>query len=162
MFILSLQRDSGNTDLTLQFQRYFEYLASKKTLLPKSAYSIANTDWWYDATDHRSPHDAWLEYIKIEEPSKGNRNEIRSVSIEIKLLNAYHDRYIIVRYPEVYSYKLDYDAEKVNGHCDWRYDEIRVSGRGNVLHEIEWFSSSERSRWLIEASDIFVTQVPRP
>lgn len=37
------------------------------------------------------------------------------------------------------------------GDGDWLYDEIRLSQRGYVLHEIEW---SCGSRWLIECGDV--------
>jgi hypothetical protein len=44
------------------------------------------------------------------------------------------------------------DSPPLNvGHGDWLTDEIRLSDRNLVLHEIEF---SRGSRWLIEAEDI--------
>jgi hypothetical protein len=37
------------------------------------------------------------------------------------------------------------------GHGDWLYDEIRLSERGLVLHEVEF---SSNGHWLIECKDI--------
>ena len=47
------------------------------------------------------------------------------------------------------------------GHRDWLYDEFRLGDDGHILHEIEWSGPHETARWLIEASDVEFTWVPR-
>lgn len=49
------------------------------------------------------------------------------------------------------------EAHAKRGHGDWLIDEIRLSDRGLVLHEI-LFSSG--ARWLIESEDIEYTWEP--
>jgi len=51
----------------------------------------------------------------------------------------------------VQNYSLACSEQIGSGHGDWLYDEIRLSARGYVLHEIEW---SRGSRWLIESGDV--------
>ncbi len=74
----------------------------------------------------------------------------RRCSLEIRLLGAYHDRHILLRYPRLFSYSMQ-TATCDKGLGDWLYDELRLSDGGHLLHEIEW---ANRSRWLIEADDI--------
>jgi hypothetical protein len=47
------------------------------------------------------------------------------------------------------------------GHRDWRYDELRVSGQGTLIHEIEWSDAHAIGSWIIEASDLEFRWVPR-
>jgi hypothetical protein len=46
------------------------------------------------------------------------------------------------------------------GHRDWRYDELRLSKDGRILHEIEWHGANEVGSWLIEASDVELRWIP--
>lgn len=57
----------------------------------------------------------------------------------IRLLGAYHDGYIELVYPDVYSDELA-GMHVGRGHRDLRYDEFRVGEQGRVIHEIEWAS----------------------
>jgi hypothetical protein len=54
------------------------------------------------------------------------------------LFAAYQDRHIELKYSAVQNYSLACDEQGGSGHGDWLYDEIRLSQRGYVLHEIEW------------------------
>jgi|SRR5882724_1226479 len=138
-------------------QRYSDHLESIKDKLPQSTYQFATAEWHYDGLHHRSPHDGWLEFVTVREPSSGDRNQYRTIEIHIRLLAAYHDGYIDLSYFDVRSYSLtaamaDFHPDMNNkGHQDWLYDEIRLSDRGNVLHEIEW---SRGDHWVIECKDI--------
>jgi hypothetical protein len=149
-FILSSMRDK---DSKSAFEKYFKYLEKVKDQFPPSAWKIAFSGWYYDPSDSKSPHDSWLKEIVIFELSEGERSEIRKTSIKIKLLGAYHDGFIELHYPQVFSYSLASQGI-YSGHRDWRYDEFRLSDHGNLIHEIEWYGTKETSRWLIEASDI--------
>jgi hypothetical protein len=77
----------------------------------------------------------------------------RTVALEVRLLGAYQDGYISLRYPQVFAYRLDV-WDSVQGYREWRYDEFRLSDSGHVIHEIEWAGAEATSRWLIEASDV--------
>ena len=157
-FILGAQRQN-TFDVVKQFREYREYLARNRAEFPTSAYELANSDWYYDGGDPRCPHDAWLEEVRVEEPSTGERHEVRTVAIRVRLLGAYHNGHIELFYPRVFSYRLDsHDVEQ--GHRDWLYDEFRVDDAGRLIHEVEWEGARDTGRWLIAASDIQFTWVP--
>src|SRR5215813_4370912 len=135
MFILAEQRDK---DPTGYFGPYLNYLKDNQDRFPKSAFSLATSEWYFDFNISGCPHDAWLETIAISEPSSGERSEIRTVELKIELLAAWHDGIIILRYPRVFGYKLE-GRDLARGHLDWRYDEFRVNDQGHLIHEIEWW-----------------------
>ena len=136
---------------------YRAYLESVKGQLPYSAYELATAPWHYDFSDHRSPHDGWLELLTIREPASGPRQQVRTVEIVARLLTAYHDGHIEIKYSSVETYSLAQGVTAGEGHGDWLYDEIRLSERGRVLHEIEW---SRGGLWLIECGDVAYEWVP--
>lgn len=150
MFILGDQRDD---DVVGAFSRYEAYLKENQTGFPESAYSLATSDWYFGFSDHRAPHDAWLESVEIFEPSQGERQETRAVSISIRLLGTYHDGFIELNYPKVFEYRLA-TGTLGRGHGDWRYDEFRLKEEGQLVHEIEWASYKGSHSWLIVASDV--------
>lgn len=152
-FILDQQR-SG--DCAGAFERYRAYLSSVRSDFPPAAFELATSDWYFSGDDSRSPHDARLDGITIAEIPKHTRSSPRAVSIRIKLLLAYDDRSAEFFYPEVFSYTLDARLDSA-GHCDWRYDEFRLSAAGRIIHEIEWCGATETGRWIIEASDVHFT-----
>jgi hypothetical protein len=142
--------------LKARFDAYREYLLSIRAKLPSSAYEFAMAEWHYDPQIPQCPHDAWVEKLMIAEPALGERHEKRSIEIQLELLGAYHDGHIHLTYKNIRSYSLDtppdFKLPLLNvGHGDWLTDEIRLSDRELVLHEIEF---SCGSRWLIEAEDI--------
>lgn len=76
------------------------------------------------------------------------------MEIDIRLLAPYHDGTTALKYRGVLTYSLEapfVSLPRSIGHGDWLADEIRLSARGNVLHEVEF---SRGSRWLIECEDI--------
>jgi hypothetical protein len=136
---------------------YCAYLESVRGQLPRSAYEFAAAPWHYDFADHRSPHDGWLETLIIREPASGGRKENRSLELVTRLFAAYHDGFIELRHSDVGSYSLASGYASGRGHGDWLYDEIRLSGQGRVLHEIEWASGAH---WLIECGDVAYRWLP--
>jgi hypothetical protein len=154
MYLFS--EDGRDDDVVGAFERYRDHVKSVKDAFPPSAYSLATSDWYFNFEDHRCPHDAWLESFHLTEPASGKRQEIRTLSLDIRLLGAYHDGYIELRYPRVFGYRLNLDTGQ-RGHGDWRYDELRLSDRGRLTHEIEW---RDGGRWLIEASDLEFRWLP--
>lgn len=151
MFILST--DDRDERVIEAFQKYFNYLEDNKSKFSPNLYALITSDWYFNFNEHKCPHDSWLEKLSIHETSSGERSEIRNTQISIKLLGAYHNGYIHFRYINVSSYKFDcFDVK--NGHHDWRYDEIRASEDGQIIHEIEWSDIKNSARWIIFAEDI--------
>ena len=151
-------------ELRLAWKAYSEYLESIKDRLPKSAYDFATAPWHFfnpdkgfldidDPRIHMAPHDSWLEVATIAEPSTGERLQYRSLDIFVRLLGPYHDCHIELNYGQVKSYSmvaaLD-GSESGIRHGDWLSDDMRLSERGYVLHEIEWSNSSN---WQIECKE---------
>jgi hypothetical protein len=155
-----LASDGRDEDVVGAFRRYRDYLHSLRNVFPPSAYALASSDWYFDPSDHRCPHDAWLDTLHLSELSSGERSEKRSLSLGVHLLGAYHDGYIELRYPRVLSYALNVTHGE-HGHRNWRYDELRLSDRGNLTHEIEWCGPRETGVWIVEASDLEFRWIPR-
>lgn len=151
---LSKQRDE---DVVGSYRRYQEYLREHQQTFPPGGFALGTAEWYQDASDHRCPHDGWLEHVTISEPSSGERHQVRVTSARIRLLGAYHDGFIELFYPQVFRYSLGLD-DATGGHRDWRYDEFRLSNTGWLVHEIEW---SDGATWIIEASDVEFLWIPR-
>jgi hypothetical protein len=156
-YILTEQRHADDAEATRLWSEYRKYISENEPRFPPYAYAIASSSWYYGNTDPRSPHDAWLESYCFEESAEGARHERRSLSLTIKLRNAFHDRYLKFFYPLVYAYTLS-SISSQKGHGDWRYDEFTLTDDDHLLHEIEWIGwNGAASRWLIEASDLVLT-----
>ena len=98
-YILSKERDGSIEKMKRNWERYIVYLRKNEQRFPPGAFSLATSDWYFGASDHRVPHDAWLEKIVISEPSSGERHELRETSIRVRLLGAYHDKILESRTP---------------------------------------------------------------
>jgi hypothetical protein len=122
------------------FKAYRDHLESIKSHLPKAVYDFAVADWHYDGSKKESPHDAWIQEIKIKEIAEGETriSQIRTTQIEIILLGAYHDRLFKVTYEDVSSYFIS-SWQSSRGHGDWVIDEIGLSDAGLVTHEIKFW-----------------------
>jgi hypothetical protein len=146
-------------EIRKQYIKYYDYIRSIKDKIPRNVYRFAIAGWHYNPKDHRCPHDCWLESLHIEEPSSGRRRERRSINIRVRLLGAYHNGTIELTYKNVSGYTLKkVTGKRANtvttsntGHGDWRIDEIRLSTRDNVVHEVLF---SNNCRWIIECEDI--------
>lgn len=151
-----LDEDTGEQ----AFAQYQKYLDSVRDQMPPGALALATSRWYFDSRDHRAPHDAWLEAVHVAEApvaEDAHRRTPRHVRITVRLLAAYHDGYIELRYRDVTRYRIDLTPEQGrpgSGHHDWRYDEFRLAPGGRVEHEIEWWGSGPTSTWLIEAADV--------
>lgn len=160
MFILADQRKGSPDDVAASFRHYKEYLHRNRRRFPPLAHRLATTDWYFDPSDHRCPHDGWLEQLVIAEPASGERSEHRTVAISLRILDAYHRGHIELYYPRVFRYQLA-DGGAGAGHGEWLYDELRVSDDKHLVHEIEWRRAGQLDRWLIEASDLTYTWTMR-
>ncbi len=148
-----LAADGRDDDVGGAFRRYQAYLKAKRERFPPAAYALATSDWWFNFNDHRCPHDSWVESVEfVESRARDGRRFKNSLALRVRLLGAYHDDHIELYYPQVFGYSLS--CESSGGHRDWRYDELRVTDEGRLVHEIEWWGATETGRWLIEASDL--------
>ncbi len=152
MFILGPERDKN---VGAAFKRYTAFLKENSEHFPPSAYTLATSDWYYGFSDHKAPHDAWLEAVTVvETPSSAEGLKgMRETSLTIKLLGAYHDGHIEVHYPKVFEHHL-VAKQLGQGLGDWRYDEFRLDAHGRLIHEIEWASFGATNNWVIVASDV--------
>ena len=154
-----LAADGRDADIPGSFRRYKDYLQSLRDVFPSLAFALATSDWYFNFTDHRCPHDAWLETLSLYELPAGDGSRERSLSLNVRLLGAYHDGHIELRYTNVLRYELSM-SDVEHGHRDWRYDELRMSDRGHLIHEIEWRGTSDVGIWVIEASDLEFRWLP--
>ena len=154
-FILLRDRPSDSLEeFRAGWARYQEYLSSIADRLPTSARCFALAEWHYDPGDPRCPHDAWIERVEVLETGTGDRQEVRSLELRVRLLGAYHDGHIELTYQDVRRYRV---ASRRPAHGDWLYDEIRLSSDGLVLHEIEIAGDT----WEIECQDIAYEWKPK-
>ncbi len=156
-YYLSKER---NADVVSSYRRYQQYLRERETEFPPGAFALGTAEWYQNPSDHRCPHDGWLESLSISETSADKRKRV--TTINIRLLAAYHDEYVEFFYPRVFKYTL-LGSSSSGGIGDWLYDEFRLSPEGHVIHEIEWsgFPKGEDSRWIIEATDVEFRWVPQ-
>lgn len=147
-----------------KWHEYMQYLQNIKNKLRPSTRDFALADWHYNFSDHRCPHDAWLESVTVREIASDDNIQHRSLEIFIRLLGAYHDGFIELTYRDVLSYCLDLPYRGLGrepgnqGHRDWLVDEVRFSSHGKVLHEIEWDMGGH---WIIECNDIEYKWLPK-
>lgn len=142
-----------------KFEDYKNYLREHKSFFPESAYDFATADWHYDPQDHRCPHDAWVESLILKETVRSKEAGDESILIEVTLLGAYHDGKIKISYENVNAYNLALlpSDRLTSGHGDWIIDEIRLSEKNKVIHEIKFWLAGN---WKIECSDIKYEWIP--
>lgn len=153
-------RKERNEDVVNSYRRYQEYLREHENVFPPGAFALGTAEWYQNATDHRCPHDSWLESFTMSETV--DSHQVRTATIRIRLFGAYHDGYIELLYPRIFKYTLA-GSTSVRGLGDWLYDEFRLTSEGHLIHEIEWsgFPRCEDSRWIIEASDVEFRWLPQ-
>lgn len=145
-----------------ELDRYFAYLTANRAKLPPNALEFAEAPWHYKIDDSRCPHDSWVEALSIIEPATGSRQEIRRLEILVRLLGAYHDGHIELRYLDVTSYSLLHDRghalqRSSIAHDDWLIDEVLHRDDGSVTHEIAFASGAV---WNIGCADIIYRWLP--
>jgi hypothetical protein len=93
----------------------------------------------------------------ISEPARGSRRERRRIDIEVRLLGAYHDGHLILRYLNVVAYRLDQPNAAADrkfrrwvGHGDWLMDDVGISNEGFMTHEVILRGGA---KWYIECED---------
>jgi len=121
---------------------------------------FATEPWYRNPSDHRCPHDSWLDAVEIRELADGERHERRRSAISIRLISAYHDGHIVFRYSGVTRFAIDCDAS-AGGVGDWIRDEFSTSDAGLLEHRISWCrGTSLEAEWFIEADDVSYEWIP--
>jgi hypothetical protein len=77
------------------------------------------SEWYYNYDDHRWPARRLAESLTLSAPAAGERQEVRTVALCVRLLGSHHDGYIEFRYPSVFRYEFQLDPGAA-GHRDWR------------------------------------------
>lgn len=146
-FILDAQR---HVDCRLAYMLYRKYLEDNKWRFPASAFALAASDWWHNFNDRRCPHDGSIISVEIADSEAPDGST--ECSIKVLLAGAWgRERHEII-YSGIREYDLAAESPQLNrGHGDWCYDEFRVDGNKNVIHEIEWTNGA---RWVIVCRDI--------
>jgi hypothetical protein len=139
---------------------YEDALVPIASRLPANTRKYALAAWHCDVTDHRCIHDAWIEAISVVESGTGPRKEKRGLGIVMRLLGAYHDRYLILKFPGVRRYRIEHPLveERRNdvAHGDVLDDSIQLTADGTILYSMRMeFGSVE-----IEAKDVEFSQLP--
>lgn len=147
----------GNYEqINRNFDRYYDYLRSIRDALPTDTYDLATGAWHYDAQDHWSLHDSWVEEVSIREEMVDAVRRRRALTITIRLLGPYHDGHAWLHYRGVHRYRIELEglqqlSERPVNHGDWSVDEIRLTSNNTVLHEIQFSSGAT---WLIECEGV--------
>jgi hypothetical protein len=115
-----------------------------------------SSGWYTSPSDHRCPHDAWIEAVNVCEPASGERQERRLLEIRIRLLGAYHDGIIEFMYKGIDEYSLQASMAP-NGHGDWLRDEVDDCGV-SILHTIVLANG----RLQIKAAEVEYKWTPLP
>jgi hypothetical protein len=140
--------------------RYEEELAPIASRLPSGARKYALAEWHCDPTDKRCIHDSWIEAVSVVEAGSGARKEKRAMGIVIRLLGAYQDRHMLLKFLKVRRYQAEYSAADAKrpdiGHGDVFDDSIRLTPDGYVLYSM----NMEFGRIEIEAKDLEFSQQP--
>ena len=152
MFILYTDNDPDG------YVNYQEYLKANENSFPTNAFKLATSEWYYNFSDHRCPHDAWLEHFTLKTENK--LHDQKSIDIHLCLLGAYHDMFLEFHYKNVREYNLTGQNFPSNQE-DWIIDEFRMNKNGLLIHEIEWAQKSDiTSKWKIVCDDVSFSTKP--
>lgn len=137
---------------------YFEYAETISAGLSPGARALTE-EKRHGLDDKGSFHDAWIRTLSIEE-TLDEDSQPDTVNISLVLLGPYHDRLFHVRYENVRDYSVHEgdgipgpftDRLRPRGHDDLLVHELRLSPKGEYVHEMIF--ASETTIW-IEAAEI--------
>jgi hypothetical protein len=144
----------------MDVEGYIQYIASVKDRLPPGVQESVLSRWYFDPMDHRCPHDSWLENLTLSEPPSGLRRQIRTLSLTVRLLGAFHDGSIELSYVNLRSYALNGSGLHTltdAAHGDWISDEILLLEDGSIEHELLFDSGAA---WRIVSEDVVYRWLP--
>ena len=146
MFLLSADRADASRDCLAEYRAY---LAENAHRFPRGAYRLAKAPWYTEPLHFRCPHGARLGSWTYASDGDGTPGGLR-----ILLHSADLRGRIIFLYKDVYARRMHiFDGRGVRD-TRWRFDELRVTDDGHVLHEIEWNEPAGVGTLLIEAADV--------
>jgi hypothetical protein len=129
-------------DRVINFGRYREYLLKIRDRIPDRVFRFASNEDHFNLASRSSLHDAWLEELTICESGVERLDNARSVSIHARLLGAFHDRRIHLKYLGVLKYSIagvlanPVLGERRPWHGDLITHEVRAIADGQIVHEI--------------------------
>ncbi len=65
------------------YRRYQRYLNERRQEFPPNAFKLATAEWYYDPSDHRCPHDGWLESLDIAEVAAADKQRIMTIRVRL-------------------------------------------------------------------------------
>ena len=134
----------------MSLQEYSAQVDLWKDDLPTSAYEYAKAAWHYDMQDARCIHDAWLVSCVFREASLQKPHaKPAGFDIDISFLTGLEDRVLKFSYKNIIQYSLESPSQSQT-HSQVYFDEIRLSERKIMIHEILFMSNA---RWIIESND---------
>jgi hypothetical protein len=113
-------------EVTVSYDRYFEYLRSERQQFPSELYLYASNLEHYSLDGKSSLHDAWLA---------GAQFAYRAKDLILEFLGSRHDRKLIFQYVGVRVYAFDLSVQFRDGDGDVLAHEFRID-RGLITHEI--------------------------
>ena len=90
-----------------------------------------------DPSEHRCPHDAWLESLELGQLANGERSQDRISTITLRLLGAYHDAAIVFQYSDVKNFSIA-SGSSAHGLGDWLDDQFSLTTDNTLRHDINW------------------------
>ncbi len=129
MEFLTLPRTIDIDEIGNRHLLYKEYLSLNKSKLNKTISEIMDSEWYFDWSNHKCPHDSWLREFNIK-CSGGN------IKINILLLGAFHDLFIRYSYDKVKSYEINFSGR--SSELEWDIDEFIIDPNGFNVHSIRF------------------------
>lgn len=133
----------GSGEFQKAYRNYVKYLKENKELLPDQVYQLATASWYFNARDKRCFKDGWIIGIELSNEFDFDLKRKKKTIFTLKLLGAYHDRVVTMRYVGVTILKVQ-DLEEAylleGGYDSWRIDEFSVSKNGFCKHLIYFIS----------------------
>ena len=143
-FLVPSHRSEGMTE---SFQEYRSYLDSVKDRLPPGLFDVFSSYWYYNAANHRCPHDSWLISVSVAETDDRRRDMV------VEVLAAYHEFRIRYSYAGVSSYAI---SSEFGPRHEWDRDELQITDDG-IKHVIRWATDEY---WKIECARMSVDFIP--
>lgn len=137
----------NDTKFQEEYNSYMEFLEQHRDQLAEGVTDTVKTDMYQNFNNHDCPHDSWLQELIIS-----HVHDPYQKIIKIKLLGAYHDRQIILRYHNVILVNIVDDSNDV---LEWYKDKFTLTDSNIPQHQIRWRNGSE---WKIQFTGQFSYQ----
>lgn len=151
-YLLVDRPDKSLSEQGTSFAAFTTRMREYRDRLPPMLFDFVINDWHYDHRDKRALHDMRLLTCAVADRDQAALES--NITIDIKLLGAYNDRMLHLRYIDVQAYRLGLGTERQTGnarplptdlrrsHGDVLIDEAVVKEDGLFLHAIEFTSGT--------------------